>query len=155
MKDSKKLSGAQRNKLDIKIRFATKRIGIGWVSPDEINNLGLTEAVRLSMQRAISQLKITQHDEIIVDGNINFLSNIYNTTAIIKADGSIPAVSAASIVAKVARDDYMAGLAQWYPQYGFEKHVGYGTKLHLEALIEHGVTNQHRINYKPIQALLA
>ncbi len=106
------------------------------------------------MQRAFDQLECSEINQIVIDGNINYLSNLPKTKAIIKADGLIPAVSAASIIAKVARDKYMMKLSRKYPTYGFEKHVGYGTKFHHEALVKYGITDQHRVNYKPIKVLL-
>ena len=148
--DSKLLSAKARTRISAEIEKHTNMIGLGWVWPEEINNLGLTESVRLAMQRAFSKIK-NPPQKIIIDGNINYLSHTPNTEAIIKADGTIAAVSAASVVAKVARDTYMIQVAQQYPQYGFEKHVGYGTKLHVEALEQYGITPLHRLNYKPIQ----
>lgn len=150
LNDSKKLSAKKRLQLTSDIRNVTEIIGIGWVWPREINKMGLTESVKLAMQRAVDELNLTEH-LIIIDGNINYLSHLPNTEAIIKADGLIPAVSAASIIAKVARDTYMIQIASKYPQYSFEKHVGYGTKNHMDALAKHGVTAIHRINYKPIK----
>lgn len=154
LNDSKKLSAKKRLKLVGEIRNATTSIGIGWVWPREINAIGLTESVRLAMQRAVDEIELQNH-QIIIDGNYNYLEHIARTEAVIKADGSVAAVSAASIIAKVARDAYMTQIAYKYPQYGFEKHVGYGTKLHIQALTEHGVLPIHRINYKPIQKFLA
>jgi ribonuclease HII len=105
------------------------------------------------MQRAIAQITV-HYDEIIIDGNYNFLSKDARSRAVIKADGSVPAVSAASIVAKVARDEWMCKHAALeFPQYGFDKHVGYGTKLHRDMLKLHGVSSLHRQSYKPIQSL--
>lgn len=105
------------------------------------------------MQRAVDQINVP-YREIIIDGNYNFLSGNPKTKTIIKADATVPAVSAASIVAKVARDNYMIELAQQYPDYGFEHHVGYGTALHLEKLAWHGLTVEHRKSYKPVQNIL-
>lgn len=153
LNDSKKLSAKKRGSLARQIQDTTECIGVGWVWPREINEIGLTESVRLAMQRAIGEVENSGHT-IIIDGNINYLSHIPNTTAIIKADGSVSAVSAASIIAKVARDTYMQQIAEKYPQYGFETHVGYGTKQHIEALGLHGILPIHRINYKPIRELL-
>lgn len=153
LNDSKLLSAKKRQALVKQIREVTDQIGIGWVWPREINEIGLTESVKLAMQRAFDELS-QKPSEVIIDGSINYLRHIANSSAIIKADGSIPAVSAASIVAKVARDMYMIQISEEYPEYGFEKHVGYGTKLHLEALKKHGVITLHRINYKPIKKIL-
>lgn len=154
LRDSKKLSSAQRTICDSLIRQSGALIGLGWVEPEEIDRIGLTESVRLAMQRAVEQITCA-YDEIIIDGNINYLANYSQSKALIKADDTVPAVSAASIVAKVARDRWMADeAATLYPQYEFEKHVGYGTKRHVELLQLHGVTPLHRKSYKPIKALL-
>ncbi len=151
--DSKKLSALKRRRLVAEIRLTTTAIGIGWVWPAEINTMGLTKSVQLAMQRAIDQIALVDQ-QIIIDGHINYLAHIPNTTPIVKADGTIPAVSAASIIAKVARDLYMQQIAAKYHHYGFEKHVGYGTKVHRDALARYGITPIHRINYKPIRKLL-
>lgn len=151
--DSKKLTAAHRLALLGEIRSKAKQIGLGWVWPSEINEIGLTESVRSAMQRAVDEID-PSNIEVIIDGNINFLPNITGSKAIIKADGSILSVSAASVVAKVARDEYMSRIAKKYPNYGFESHVGYGTSRHIAALREHGVTAIHRMNYKPIKRLM-
>lgn len=153
LRDSKLLSKRQRQSLTVEIKQQAVAIGLGWVSPGEIDALGLTAAVRLAMRRAVAQITIA-YDEIIIDGNINFLMDNPKARAVIKADASVPAVSAASIVAKVARDAYMAEVAERYPAYGFDKHVGYGTALHRERLRLHGVSNQHRHSFKPVRTLL-
>jgi ribonuclease HII len=115
--------------------------------------MGLTAAVRLAMERALAHITL-ECDEIIIDGNLNYLAANPKARAIIKADNSVPAVSAASIVAKVARDDYMAKAAANYPDYGFDKHVGYGTALHHDNLKLHGVCDLHRRSFQPIRVLL-
>jgi ribonuclease HII len=153
LKDSKKLSKRQREELTVRIRGEALAIGLGWVWPAEIDAIGITESVRTAMARALEQIT-TPYDRVIIDGNINYLPHDPRTVAIIKADDTVPAVSAASIVAKVARDTYMATTAvKLFPEYGFEKHVGYGTALHIAMLAEHGVTAIHRKSYKPIQNL--
>ncbi len=150
--DSKALSKKRRNEL-AEIIQDNAEVSLGWVTAIEVDELGLTEAVRLAMQRAIDGL-VTQYDEVIIDGNYNYLPHIRGTMAVIKADGSVPAVSAASIVAKVARDTYMEQLESKYALWQFEKHVGYGTALHKQLLSEHGISDIHRRSYKPIRALL-
>lgn len=153
LKDSKVLTKLQRTKLSREIYENAAAVGLGWVNAREVDALGLTEAVRLAMRRAIAQIELP-YDEIIIDGNYNFMPMDTRAQAVVKADGSIAAVSAASIVAKVARDEWMCGkAAQDFPLYGFEKHVGYGTKLHQEMLRLHGVCSLHRLSYKPIQRL--
>ncbi len=154
LKDSKKLSAKQRERLAVLIEASGASVGLGWVWPPEIDKIGLTEATKLAMQRAVDQIA-TDYDEIIIDGNINYLNHDPRAKELIKADDTVSAVSAASIVAKVARDKYMAEASITYPNYGFEKHVGYGTKVHIDALTLLGVTEIHRLSYKPIQKLLA
>jgi ribonuclease HII len=153
LKDSKKLSKRQREKLSAEIQIQAAAIGLGWVQPSEIDEIGLTEAVRLAMQRALSQITVG-YDEVIIDGNLNFLNDNSRAKAVIKADDTVPSVSAASIMAKVARDNYMSEISAKYPDYGFPSHVGYGTALHLERLKLHGVSNLHRRSFMPIAALI-
>lgn len=153
LNDSKLLSKKQRDRLAPIIRANITAIGIGWVEPDVVDEIGINKAVGLAMQRALEMITV-EYDEVIIDGNINYFSDNPKSRAVIKADATVPAVSAASIVAKVARDNYMAELSLRYPDYGFDKHVGYGTALHIEKLKIHGVSNQHRRSYKPIKAML-
>lgn len=153
LQDSKKLTSLRRTVLSERIS-ETALVGIGWVEPAEVDDIGMTEAVRLAMSRALQELP-SEYDEIIIDGNYNFFPDDPRARAVIKADGSVPAVSAASIVAKVARDAYMATEAhEQFPDYGFGQNVGYGTKHHRAALALHGVTALHRKSYKPIAKLL-
>jgi ribonuclease HII len=159
--DSKKLSKKRREVLDVIIRERAW-VGLGWVSAAEIDTLGMTKAVQLAMLRAVKELHANggQYDEIIIDGSINYFRSVNGLqtdriAAVIKADGSVAAVSAASIVAKVARDRYMVELGVKYPQYGFEKHVGYGTAAHAAALREYGVVAEHRRSFAPIREKLS
>ena len=140
--DSKLISAIKRSKLSDEILQTAGGYGIGWVTADEIDILGLTKSVSLAMQRAI-----------IIDGNYNFLKEYENVETLIKADLLIPSVSAASIIAKVARDNFMADKSLVYPGYGFEKNVGYGTKQHLEALNKLGLTDIHRKSFKPMSSI--
>lgn len=153
LRDSKLLSRAQREAWDGYIRRRALAIGLGWVWPEEIDRLGLTAAVRLAMHQALAAISC-EYDEIIIDGNINYCADHAKARAIIKADNSVPAVSAAAIVAKVARDRYMAEIAQKYPGYGFEHHVGYGTRDHLAGLRSLGVSEIHRRSYEPVRLVL-
>lgn len=154
LRDSKKLTKQQRETLAAIVHRQAIAIGLGWVWPPEIDSMGVTTSVRLAMERAFAAI-IVPYDEIIIDGNINYFPDNPLAKAVIKADDSVPSVSAASIVAKVARDAYMAALSEKYSGYGFEKHVGYGTATHIAALAKLGVSDIHRRSYKPIQVLLA
>ncbi|HVC36152.1 MAG TPA: ribonuclease HII [Candidatus Dormibacteraeota bacterium] len=153
LKDSKKLSANQRQQLAKTIHSEAGIAALGWVTAKEIDSLGLTKAVSLAMQRAIDQIQM-DYQEIIIDGNYNFLFPNPKSRTIIKADCLVAEVSAASIIAKVARDQYMSQVAKKYPNYGFEKHVGYGTDLHRERLQKYGPCDQHRRSFKPIQLML-
>lgn len=151
--DSKLLTKKRREELAAKIHAQAIAVGLGWVSVEEIDALRLTEAVRLAMQRALGCIG-NAYEEIIIDGNYNFFPDDSRSRAIVRADFTVPTVSAASIVAKVARDSWMATEAvRLYPGYQFEKHVGYGTALHRQLLAEHGVCALHRRSFKPVQAL--
>lgn len=151
--DSKLLSKKQRDLADIEIRKIALALGIGWVDAKTIDKLGLTAAIRLAMQRALDQIDIS-YGEVIIDGNYNFLPESPKTSALIKADATMPAVSAASIIAKVARDNYMAKIIATYPGYGFEQHVGYGTALHVLKLKQLGISDLHRRSFRPVKALI-
>lgn len=154
LKDSKRLSKKQRQRLSDQVHTEALAIGLGWIWPAEIDVLGISLSVRKAMQQALQAIAIP-YDEVIIDGNINYLSEIPEARALIKADDIVPAASAASIIAKVARDTYMeTEAAVKYPLYGFEKHVGYGTAFHIAMLAEHGVSPLHRKSYKPIQKLV-
>lgn len=154
--DSKLLNAKQRARLAAEVYASARAAGLGWVSAAEVDELGLTAAVALAMERAVAETLAIDVvvDEIIIDGNFNFLATDVRARALIKADLTVPAVSAASIIAKVARDTWMAEAAVRFPTYGFERHVGYGTALHRAALAKHGICELHRKSYKPIQQIL-
>lgn len=151
--DSKLLSKLSRWRLAKIIHSQALATGLGFVSAKEVDDLGLTAATSLACAKALEQINMP-YGEIIIDGSINYLPREPLAKAMVKADAMIPAVSAASIIAKVARDEYMAQLAKIYPSFGFEKHVGYGTAAHRAALRQYGLTPSHRKSFKPIQALL-
>lgn len=152
--DSKKLSKKRREQLDNEIRERASGYGLGWVHADELDAIGLSAALRLATMRAVEQVHATYH-EIIIDGTINFLAETSKgqyVTTLPKADLLVPSVSAASIIAKVARDAYMSEQDNLYPGYGFASHVGYGTARHVAAIEEMGVTPLHRLSFKPLHA---
>lgn len=151
--DSKTITKLKRTELAGQIKAQSVAYGLGWVASAFIDMYGLTLSVQRAMQQALAALGVP-YDQIIIDGNYNYLPNEPKAGFLIKADATMPAVSAASIIAKVARDEYMEMAAKGFPGYGFERHVGYGTKLHLEQLTELGVTVLHRKSYKPVRALI-
>ncbi len=149
VKDSKLLARNKRVEIALKIRQRAVGIGIGWSSHIYIDRFGLTQACRRAMLIALHQLSVPTN-EIIIDGSFNFLAKTHSQArTIVKADQSHLCVSAASIIAKVARDNYMAQVAKLYPQYGFEQHVGYGTKLHQQRIQLHGLSAVHRQSFQP------
>ena len=153
LKDSKKLSKKRREELTEEINKKALAIGIGWVDAPTIDKVGINMAVKMAMQDALEQIQI-DYDDVIIDGHLNFLENMPKTRAVIKADDTVPAVSAASIAAKVARDNYMAEMSAEHPRYGFEAHVGYGTAVHAKALKDFGVCELHRRSFKPIKVMV-
>lgn len=147
--DSKKLTKKQREILDKEIRQKARAIGLGWVSAKQIDAIGLSAALRLASQKAIAHIR---HDyrEIIIDGTFKFLDDP-RAVVLKKADLLVPSVSAASIVAKVARDNYMKHLDLVFPGYKFASHVGYGTLIHRSAIETNGVAPVHRLTFEPLQ----
>lgn len=146
--DSKLLSAQKRQDLAAEIMDKAEFVGIGWAEPEEIDSFGLSASHLLACRRAVK--KAPECSKIIIDGKFNYLTGYKNVQCVVKADQTVSAVSAASIVAKVARDEYMNRQALLYKGYGFDKHVGYGTKLHISSLGMLGVCPLHRKSYKPI-----
>lgn len=147
--DSKKLSEKKREALFDKIIEHALCFSIGRASPAEIDELNILHATMLAMTRAVDGLRVSP-DFVRVDGN-RCPKWQYASEAIVKGDLLHGEISAASIIAKVTRDREMAILHEKYPQYGFAKHKGYPTKLHVEALQQHGPTPHHRFSFKPVQ----
>lgn len=153
LKDSKLLSKKRREELAVIIEKEAIAYGLGWVDAATIDSVGISMAVKMAMGQAVSAI-MTDYDEIVIDGNLNFLTENFKARALIRADMTVPAASAASILAKVARDIYMAEAAKTFPGYGFEAHVGYGTAVHRAALRNLGICELHRTSYKPIRAIM-
>lgn len=152
--DSKVLKPEQRVKMALRIKQLAHSVGIGWASPTEIDKLGLSEALKLAARRALGQLDQSVINQIIIDGNIKLINDARAVT-IIKADAKVPAVMAASIVAKVARDAYMCRVSPLYAHYQFARHVGYGTTQHKTALAQFGPCDLHRFSYQPLKEFIA
>lgn len=152
LRDSKCLTPKQRTILSDKIKNFSL-CGFGWVWPKEIDKLGLTQATSRAMQMALHTIP-RNYETVVIDGSYNFLPANPKVQTQVRADRFLPAVSAASIIAKVARDTYMADQALKYPRYGFESHVGYGTKQHIDAIKMLGVCDIHRLSYRPIKAFV-
>ncbi|MDA8621053.1 ribonuclease HII [Psychrosphaera sp.] len=150
--DSKKLSEKKRVALAEIIKRDALAWAIGRADPSEIDELNILHATMLAMQRAVARLDI-QPEHVLIDGNrVPELPIAGN--AVVKGDALVPEISAASIIAKVARDQEMDELDQLHPEYGFAKHKGYPTKLHFEMLAKYGPTPHHRKSFKPVQKAL-
>ncbi len=156
--DSKKLSEKKRELLAQEIKEKAIAWSIGRATPEEIDTLNILHATMLAMQRAVLSLDV-EPDYVLVDGNRcpRFIGNNGDITsqAVIKGDDRVAEISAASILAKVERDNEMIALDKLHPEYGFAKHKGYPTKVHLEKIIEHGVLDCYRQSFKPVAKVLA
>ncbi len=154
--DSKKLSEAKRDLLAVEIKAHALAWGIASVSAQEIDEINILQASLLAMQRAY-QAMVAQfgvHATLIqVDGNRSPKFEL-PCEAIVKGDSKVAEISAASILAKTARDASLLVLDAQYPQYGFAQHKGYPTALHLARLAQHGITPEHRRSYGPVKKLL-
>lgn len=150
LKDSKLLTRTQREVFYEEL-IKVCDFGEGWVTPAEINNLGLGRCLRLGVRRAIAELNAELDEEIIMDGICNYIPKKFtNRRCEAKADNNYPIVSAASIIAKVKRDAYMRELARKHSRYGFEAHVGYGTRAHYVAIEKFGPLKfVHRTSFAP------
>ena len=142
LNDSKKLSDKKRRELFPIIQEKAIAYGIAFASEEEIDEINILQATFLAMRRAIEQLE-GKADFALIDGNRDSDFGIPSMT-VVKGDSRSANIAAASVLAKVTRDEYMEKLALEYPQYGFEVHKGYGTKRHYEALTEHGMSPVHR-----------
>ena len=145
LNDSKKLTEKKRDALYDQIRSSAITYGIAFATVEEIEELNILGATFLAMRRAVEQLRQTP-GLVLVDGNRD-PGLPYETECVVKGDGRCADIAAASILAKVTRDRYMLEQAERYPQYGFEKHKGYGTAAHYAALREYGPSEIHRPSF--------
>ena len=157
LRDSKKLSPARREQLYAEIMQKARAWGIGQASPSEIDTLNILQATMLAMRRAIEALSERLGEwpsKALIDGNRCPILPI-TSEAIIKGDAKEPAISAASIIAKVTRDQQMQVLHTQYPQYGFNQHMGYPTEAHMQALKQYGPCEEHRRTFAPVRDLIS
>ena len=151
--DSKKLTARRREHLFDEIRAKALCCSVAQASVEEIDRLNILQATLLAMQRAVAGLRLTPQ-RVLIDGNrlprLDVLAE-----AVVGGDATVPAISAASILAKVTRDRLLVDLAERYPGYGFERHKGYGTADHLRALRELGPLAEHRRSFAPVAQALA
>ena len=157
LRDSKKLSPARREKLYAEIMQKARAWGVGQASPGEIDTLNILQATMLAMRRAIEALSERLGEwpsKALIDGNRCPILPIASE-AIIKGDAKEPAISAASIIAKVTRDQQMQVLHTQYPQYRFNQHMGYPTEAHMQALKQYGPCEEHRRTFAPVRDLIS
>lgn len=151
LRDSKKLSAAARERLADQIRLRAVAWCVAEASVAEIDRLNILQATLLAMQRAVAGLR-TPPDDVWVDGN-RCPDWAWRSQAVVKGDDKVAAIAAASILAKTVRDQFMRRLHDEHPVYGFARHMGYGTALHLAALKAHGACPQHRRSFAPVKSL--
>lgn len=152
IKDSKKLTEKKREYL-YNFIIEKFKIGVGIVESAEIDNINILQATFLAMKKAIINSKV-KVDYILLDGNLLLPEVNIRQTAIIGGDNLVLSIAAASIIAKVTRDKIMKDASKLYPLYGFEKHKGYGTKAHKEALSKYGVCEMHRKSFAPVKKIV-
>jgi ribonuclease HII len=152
LRDSKKLSPKRRSDLCIQIKQRSLAWSISFASVEEIDKLNILNATLLAMERAIAGLDILP-EIALVDGNKAPSLKGVEVFTIIKGDQKEPCISAASIIAKVARDERLMVLDHIYPKWGFKRHKGYGTKIHIEAIKKYGITPLHRKSFEPIKSM--
>ena len=151
--DSKKLSAKRRESLAVQIRDSAIAWSVISIDAGQIDRINILQATMLAMKQAVEQLAVSpQH--VFIDGNRSPDINV-PATAIVKGDARVAEISAASILAKVERDAQMLALHETWPQYGFDKHKGYPTKAHFEALAEYGPCPEHRRSYAPVRKAMA
>ena len=157
LRDSKQLAATRRDALEREIRSKALCWSVAWADRAEIDALNILAATMLAMRRAVLGLAVTPAG-IQVDGNrlpnVRVSGRRVDGEAIVGGDASVPAISAASIIAKTVRDQIMVEMDSLYPLYEFARHKGYGTEIHRERLREHGPCREHRTSFAPVRALL-
>ena len=151
LNDSKKVSAKNRAILNQQLKEGVTDYAYGIATSVEIDEMNIYQATRLAMQRAIDQLNV-RPTQLLIDAMI--LDNEISQTSIIKGDAKSVSIAAASIMAKEYRDQYMKQLSKQFPDYGFDKNAGYGTKQHLEAIDRVGFINEHRQSFEPIKSMM-
>ena len=151
--DSKALSEKKREFLSQQIKEKSLSWSIAFASVEEIDEINILQATLLAMRRAVEGLNV-KPDEVLIDGN-QLPKLTISARAIIQGDKTVQEISAASILAKVARDESMYECAKIYPQFSFSKHKGYGTKLHCEEIEQFGILEIHRKSFNPVKTMLA
>jgi ribonuclease HII len=150
--DSKKLSEKKREEYERIIKKEALAIGISMIHPDEIDKINIYESTKKAMQSAISQLN-PKPDILLIDAMK--LETPYSSESIIKGDSKSVSIAAASIVAKVARDKLMKEISEDYPVFGFDQNMGYGTKEHIQAIRQYGISPYHRKSFAPIKDMIS
>jgi len=152
LKDSKKIPEAKREELAFQIKERAIAWGLGRAEPEEIDEINILQASLLAMKRALESLAVNA-DYALIDGN-KVPQLKCPCSAVVKGDSRVEEIAAASIVAKVTRDEEMLRLDGYYPEYGFAQHKGYPTALHMEMIKQHGVISEHRKSFAPVRKVL-
>jgi ribonuclease HII len=157
IRDSKKLSEHRRQRICQQL-LADHRVGVGFATVEEITSMNILNAALLAMKRAFENLNLDADElkkcHVMVDGNQKIKNFLYKQTTVIKGDQKIKAISAASIVAKVNRDNVLHALHEKYPQFGYNEHKGYGTETHRKAIASFGPTEHHRPTFSGVKEYL-